>query len=137
MKLRNLLLPLIATLAMAEVAIEPLALTYHYDTDKKYNSKHDYLGIVYRDTTFDYSVATFVNSHYNRTYTASISYRYSIYKYDEVDVQIYGALGVQYGYFNYPVRAWGGLHIELDDSFYVEIVGAPAFIGTKIGFILF
>ncbi len=124
---------LLTTFVFADIAIEPFAKTYHFDRDKDYNENHQYLGLVYRYDQFDFGVATYINSHDERTKAAYVGYRQPMYQ-DEVEVGLFADIGYKDGYDDNHVLIYGGLYIEYKD-FYTKIAVNGDMIGATIGYV--
>lgn len=120
---------LLTSFAFADIAIEPFGTSYHWDRDKNRNENNKYLGVVYRYGQYDFGVATFENSHYERSNTAYIGYRQPINEH----VGIFGAVGYVTGY-NYKILGAVGVYVEYE-NIYIKASFNHKYMGTTIGYV--
>lgn len=128
-----LTLLLMSNLMWADFAIEPLAVSYHYDRDKDYNENHKYLGLVYRYENFEFGVGTMENSHYERSNSIYVGYLQPIYDNGDFTAGVFCDIGYQTGYDRSDLLLYGGLHVEYK-NFYIKTGGSPIFVGSVIGY---
>ena len=128
-----LTLLLMSNLMWADFAIEPLAVSYHYDRDKDYNENHKYLGLVYRYNNFEIGASTMENSYYKRSNSIYIGYLHPLYKEGDFMVGLFGDVGYQTGYDRSDLLLYGGLYTEYK-NFYIKTGGSTIFIGAVIGY---
>lgn len=135
MKISNILksIVLLTSLVFSDIAIEPYAKSYHFDRDKKYNENHKYIGAVYRKDSWDFGVATYINSHNNRSNDAYIGYRYLLYE-DNIKLGVFGLVGYRSGYRT-KLLGYGGLYSEYED-FYIKLAINHKLTAVTLGYII-
>ena len=120
---------ILTSFLFADIAIEPWGTSYHYDRDRNYNEDNKYISITYRYDQYDFGVATFDNSHNNRSNYAYVGYRKPINKY----LGVFMSAGIITGY-NYPVFGAVGVYAEYSNA-YIKLSVNPRYLGTTIGYI--
>ena len=119
-----------STVLQADIAIEPLGTSYHWDRDKDYNENNEYIGIVYRYDQYDFTLATFKNSRYDRSNIASVGYRHMFNE----NFGAFASVGYVTGYSNFYIFPAAGLYVEYED-FYVKLSANQWFAGIGVGYI--
>ena len=116
----------------ADIAIEPFGTVYHFDREKDYNENSQYVGITYRHEQFELGVATYINSHDERTKTAFVGYRQPLYK-EEVELGIFADIGYKDGYDNNHILFYGGVYAEYE-NFYTKIAVNDSMVACVVGY---
>lgn len=122
-----------STLSFADIAIEPLALSYHYDRDKDYNENHKYIGLVYRYDMYEVGIGTMENSHYKRSNSVYVGMRPIIYTEGDLDIGMFVDVGYRTGYSR-DLLIYGGLYTEYKDV-YAKIAAGTNVVGFTVGYI--
>lgn len=123
---------LLSNFLWADFAIEPYAVSYHYDRDKDYNEEHKYVSAVYRYDNFEFGVATMENSHYERSNSVYVGYLQPIYEENDFMIGVFADVGYRTGY-DQAFLLYGGVHTEYK-NIYIKTVILPTFVGATIGY---
>ena len=130
--MKKLLLIFLTTFSFAEFAIEPYSISYHYDRDKDYNEKHEYVAVAYFYKNVQFGLGTLVNSHYNRANFALIGIREEIVEYNNIKFGVFLDTGYITGY-HYDIFVNGGIYTEYE-NFYSKLSISYKFVGFTIGY---
>ncbi len=126
-------LTLLSVIAFGDIAIEPLAVVKHYDSEGK-NENAKYFGLVYRYDNFDVGIASYENSHYTRTTAGYVGYRLPVWEDDKWIVGLFVQAGYRTNY-NQKFIAYGGPYVEYD-NFYAKVNVNTEFTGLVVGYII-
>lgn len=118
---------------MADVAIEPYAVTHHFNPSPDTNENHNYFGLVYRYDKFELGGFTMKNSHNAQTNAIYVGYRQDLYTYKKLELGVFGDIGYRTGYDTNLLLYVGG-YVEYS-NLYIKIAANPSFIGGTIGYI--
>ncbi len=124
---------LLTSFLFADIAIEPFGTVYHFDREKDYNENNKYVGITYRYDQFEFGVATYENSHYERTKTAFVGYREPLYQ-EAVELGIFADIGYKDGYDNNHILFYGGVYAEYE-NFYTKVAVNNNMVACTIGYV--
>ncbi len=124
---------LLTSFLFGDVAVEFYGTSYHFDREKDYNENNKYVGLVYKfENNFEVGVASYENSHYERSNDIYIGYMQPLYESEDVELGVFADGGYRGGYDSH-VLFYGGLYAEYMDV-YTKLAGNSKMLGLVVGY---